>query len=391
METFDLFFDALGFEAVREGGSLLTAQEHLFHTPPLPPITLPFQQLEPPATTTFQYNRTDSYHEWKNMVLLTHPSACLGQDILHGAVVLMTPKGIKDDEMYGLVVNKPWRKGQAASTNTTSACLLRDVIRPNELARFHEDEDPNVQAMLDIQLYQGGPVQTSLMVLHELEEGSEHFKDVDFGDAQGDDVEGAFDLFVDALGQEGDDEGEGAGQKENAEYELGKDNELLIGRTGRLRLRVVEKVMDLQKLIQQKVVHPKRCKIFVGLCVWKRDQLGCELERNVWIRTHCKDAKDLSAVGLLEMEDVVVEQKGEAGSKEQGVDVDAFAETFWRGSVSQLGAAYSDIAMTIETDHDTLLHALGEVVEDRAKRISERLDGIVEEEDQQLEDDDPTM
>ena len=55
-QCFDAFFDDLGFEAVREGGALLQAQQNLFSSTPLPKVTLPFQ-LEPPSTTRYKYKK----------------------------------------------------------------------------------------------------------------------------------------------------------------------------------------------------------------------------------------------------------------------------------------------------------------------------------------------
>merc|ERR1711871_1225775 len=55
------------------------------------------------------------------MILMTHPTACLGQPTLHGAVIVMTPRhddsvdsegyehsrGDEQDSLIGVVVNKP--------------------------------------------------------------------------------------------------------------------------------------------------------------------------------------------------------------------------------------------------------------------------------------------
>ena len=347
-QALDAFFDDLGFEAIREGGALLQAQENIFSSAPLPNITLPFQ-LEPPTTTRYKYNRDDSYTEMKNVILLTHPTACLGQDILHSSVILMMPKGMKDDEMYGVVVNKPgkqeWKLTQQTSKEDSNECCLRDVLRPEELARFKEHADARVQSMLDVPLFQGGPVQTQLLLLHE-----------DFGDGW--------------ESNNSDTDGAGAGPEV---YHFENDPDLLIGRTGKLRLTVVERVLDLQKLVQKNLIKPKRCKFFVGLCVWKRDQLGTELERNTWIRTTCNDINGMTELGLH------VDRRVESNDTD-GKD---FAGNFWRGSVAQLGENYKEIALTIETDHAVLLDNLGKQVEDRAQRMMERFEKqlVAEEKD----------
>lgn len=347
-QCFDAFFDDLGFEAVREGGALLQAQQNLFSSTPLPKVTLPFQ-LEPPSTTRYKYNKKESYTEMTNTILLTHPTACIGQEILHSSVLLMMPKGMKDDEMYGIVVNKPgkqeWKqqpgkprhrewKQQSGKDHHDhdEACCLRDVLRPEEVARFKEDADARVQSMLEVPVFQGGPVQTSLLLLHEVEEDSDAFQD------------GETDVETD--------------DAEKEVYRMEHDPELFIGKTGRLRLTVVERVLDLQKLVQKKLIDPARCKLFVGLCVWQRDQLGTELERNTWIRTTCNDINDLTELGL--------HVSNEASERD-------FAGDFWSACVAQLGEAYKDIA-TIETDHNVLFENLGKQVQDRAQRMTERFE-----------------
>jgi putative AlgH/UPF0301 family transcriptional regulator len=337
-QSFDAFFDDLGFEAVREGGALLRAQQNLFSSTPLPKsnLTWPFQ-LEPPTTTRYKYNREESYTEMTNTILLTHPTACIGQHILHSSVILMMPRGMNDDEMYGIVVNKPgkqeWKQQQSNNDHDhDETCCLRDVLRPEDVARFKEDADARVQSMLDVPVFQGGPVQTSLLLLHEVEEDSDAFQD-----------------------------GETDIETEDAEkevYQMENDPELFIGKTGRLRLTVVERVLDLQKLVQKKFIDPARCKLFVGLCVWQRDQLGTELERNTWIRTTCNDINDLTELGL--------HVSKEASERD-------FAGDFWSASVAQLGEPYKDIA-TIETDHTVLFENLGKQVQDRAQRMTERFE-----------------
>ena len=93
-----------------------------------------------------------------------------------------------------------------------------------------------------------------------------------------------------------------------------------------------------------------------GLCVWNRDQLGIELERNVWIRTNLKDVNESSNITLIDNTQI----NGK----------DSFSENAWREAVSQLGEDYLEIAATIETNHDKMLGHLGKAAEERYERMA---------------------
>jgi putative AlgH/UPF0301 family transcriptional regulator len=363
----DSFFDELGFEAIREGGALLEAQENLFYKIPVNRISLPFR-LESPKTSKYKYDRSKSYQDMQSMILLTHPTACLGQEILHKSVIVMFDT--VEDEMFGLVVNKPWE----SRSGTMENCVLKDVIQPDEIAIFNEDTDESVRSILNVPLFLGGPDQTSLMVLHEVEEDGEDQDDQrDEVDEVGE-VDGGVDEVekvdeVDEVDEVGD---EDTKEEKPVAYDFRKDSELLIGTTGKLRLTLVEKVLDLRKMIQQNFIDPKRCKLFVGLCVWNRDQLGTELERNVWIRTKSTNRNTISDIGLCVEKNLDLFNRKEEDST--NTKRSNFTDDFWRGSVAQLGEPYEDIALTIETDHSILLQHLGDQVEDRAKRMIGRFE-----------------
>ena len=349
VEMLDSFFDALGFSSMREGSSLLEASGLIFSSSPTSVLDLPFQ-LERSSSTPYKYKIEESYADWDELILLTHPTACLGQEILHGSIVVMTKGALNADELMGLVVNKPWTQFASNKGREGEGSVLREFISAKELARFYATKDPAVVAMLDVELYQGGPVPTSLMVLHEIAEDDE--------------------------------------RSVEQHMERVSNDETTVGSTGHLCLTVVERVADLTRMIQKKELNPYRCKLFVGLCVWNRDQLGVELERNVWIQTKAKNEKHLSSVALMNLSSV--EKSWEDKEKTATTTTPIFSDECWRGAVSQLGGEFHKIASSIEIHHDTMWNILGHQTSERVERLVDFLEEREdkEEEEEEEEDDD---
>ena len=210
----DTFFGDLGFEAMRELSALGNAADELLLSPSSAPSlpALPFSLEISPDAGEQRYDRDASYREWDDMVLMTHPTACLGQPTLHGAVIVMTPRqdDSEDDELserrreeyvedslIGVVVNKPLvvPPKESLSDDETqrseeSACVLGDLL-PAESARKLKRYGlaPNsgrekklaheavVARVLDLPVFNGGDVGgyfssgsyfTILSILHEV-------------------------------------------------------------------------------------------------------------------------------------------------------------------------------------------------------------------------------
>ena len=385
LEAFDSFFDALGFETLRRGTELSLASDLVFstersHLPTNPSSPFSSLQLVPsPAgkgeddNASYKYNKQKSLQgEWKDLILITHPSACIGQEELHGSVIAMTTKKnieSDDDELLGIVLNKPWQKYYSNETEENQkTSTLRDVIKANDLFPFQQaKDDPDSQLMLDLEIFQGGPVPTSsLLLLYEDMEDitnvSEAVTEEDKDDGKkSKDKSNDIELKIKELESEIQKETVIVEQmrsdlKERDETEELKEKEFLVGTFGTMKLRVIETPGDLVTLVQQKIVDPKRCKLLTGLCVWNRDQLGIELERNVWIRTNLKDVNESSKITLIDNTQI----NGK----------DSFSENAWREAVSQLGEDYLEIATTIETNHDKMLEHLGKAAEERYERMA---------------------
>ena len=345
----DNFFDELGFEVLRRGNELLAASELIFTTPnPETKVLLPFSSLRPAPGNIL--NQTE-----KNMVLITHPSACLGQESLHASVIAMTSKGKIDDEVLGVVVNKPWTYYDQGTK--IEGALLEAVLTPKDLIQFQKrKKDNDVQALLDVSLFQGGPVGTSLMIMYEAGPVVDNEEEYDVRDDVRDEVK----------------DEEEDGDEDDGNEEVG----LMLGTFGTMQLRVLEDVADLIALVEKKVVDPRRCKLLVGLCVWNRDQLATELERNVWIRSKLitADEGELVEFALMNQNNVSV-----SGGREK----EAFSSTCWRGAVGQLGEAYEKLAYNVEVEHDVILGHLGHVAEKRLERVSERLSALGLQDDEE--------
>jgi len=381
LEAFDSFFDALGFEALRRGTELSLASDLIFstersHLPTNPSSPFSSLQLVPsPAgkgeddNASYKYNKQKSLQgEWKNLILITHPTACIGQEELHGSVIAMTTKKnieSDDDELLGIVLNKPWQKYYNETEENQKASTLRDVIKANDLFPFQQaKDDPDSQLMLDLEIFQGGPVPTSLLLLYEDMEDITNVSEAVTEENKDDEKSNDIDLKIKELESEIQKETVIVEQmrsdlkemEELEESEEQTEKEFLVGTFGTMKLRVIETPGDLVTLVQQKTVDPKRCKLLTGLCVWNRDQLGIELERNVWIRTNLKDVNESSNITLID--DTHINGK------------DSFSENAWREAVSQLGEDYLEIATTIETNHDKMLGHLGKAAEERYERMA---------------------
>ena len=134
----------------------------------------------------------------------------------------------------------------------------------------------------------------------------------------------------------------------------------------------------------------------------RRDQLGSELERNVWIRAHPAAAPNVTlGCGANEGrsrgdQDIDFEARSAnltrlalCGGNESlpslargSARIDAmeephhFSEMFWRTSVSSLGGEYAEIGTCVEADHDVCDRVLSDARQKSFERLMERMQKV---------------
>ena len=148
-----------------------------------------------------------------------------------------------------------------------------------------------------------------------------------------------------------------------------------------------------------------RCKFLIGLAGWHRDQLGSELERNVWIRTHPSEdyigsmdiegkndesdikSENLTNLALCGANEDLLSLFG--SSSEEGVNAvsepNKFSEIFWRATVSSLGGDYMKVGTCVEYDHDACHRVLADAREKNFQRLMERMHKVASENSNQDE------
>jgi hypothetical protein len=411
---FATFFADLGFEAMRELTALAAAGDELLLLPSsLPALpSLPFALDISPDAGRPRYDRASSFEDWADMVLMTHPTACLGQPTLHGAVIVMTPRHHMDeadelgnddkDSLIGVIVNKPlvllpkWRRhGAAKETQGTPrsanemvvvedddddddeeeeektgfACVLGDLLPGDSKQRLKRyglgrnsgqqnklEHEAVVTRVLDLPVFNGGDVggyfssrQTILSVLHE-------------------------------VADESSESSTAAGVS--------------------IALTKINSVDELVQLAKDGEVDLNKCKFFIGLACWDRDQLGSELERNVWIRarpsadlatnaTPVPSNSDSDEDTEFEARNANLTQLALCGGNESlcslargTARIDAmraphdFSEMFWRASVASLGGEYAKIGTCVEADHDVCDRVLSDARQQSCERLMERMQKV---------------